>query len=98
MYGGSSAFANGSKNRLHDFRESIAEFRMLLCVEMHAIDGTARRDASRVKEMASETGRSLEIGCRQTERSLLGLSKFRRNASARRANLRRANHQHRRHG
>lgn len=45
---------------MHDFREDIAECHVLMCIEMHAINSTARRDAFRVKEMTSETGGSLE--------------------------------------
>jgi hypothetical protein len=66
---------------------------VLIAIEMHAINPAASCNASRVKEMTTETGGNLHIGVRQTGASLLGATKFRRNTSPWRADLRWANYQ-----
>ena len=42
------------KDRLHDRRQCVAEFQMLVQVEMNAINGTGACDGFRIKEMAGE--------------------------------------------
>jgi hypothetical protein len=62
-------------------------------IEMNAINSTATCDGLRIKKMTSEIGGNPHLGLRKIGASLLGATKFRRDAPPWRADLRWANYQ-----
>src|SRR6266403_262352 len=87
----------GRKERANDFGQCIAEFYMLVRIQVYTVNHAGRGHSLRVKEKALEIGSHAHVCVCKARASVLGAAKLRRNAPLRRANLGRAYYQDRRH-